>query len=60
MITVDKNKCPQDHRCPAIRVCPVLAITQKNMDLPIVDNETCIKCQKCIRFCPMDAIQQVN
>jgi Fe-S-cluster-containing hydrogenase component 2 len=59
MITIDKNRCPQNHRCPAIKACPVNAISQKDFELPIIDNTICIECKKCIKFCPMRAIQQV-
>jgi Fe-S-cluster-containing hydrogenase component 2 len=56
-IIVDKKLCPQNHPCPAVRVCPVGAIKQNNFDLPIIDEEKCIKCKKCVKFCPMGAIQ---
>lgn len=59
MITVDKNKCPQNHKCPAIKVCPVNAISQKDFQLPIIDNTICIECKKCIAFCPMRAIHEI-
>jgi len=59
MITIDKNKCPQNHKCPAIKVCPVNAISQTNYELPRVNNEICIECKKCINFCPMRAIHEV-
>lgn len=57
-ITVDKNRCPQNHKCPAIKVCPVGAIKQEGFALPTIDKETCIKCGKCIKYCPMKAIQE--
>lgn len=57
MIIIDKNKCPQNHKCPAINFCPVQAITQNGFDLPIVNHELCINCKKCVRFCPGRAIQ---
>jgi Fe-S-cluster-containing hydrogenase component 2 len=57
-ISVDKNRCPQNHRCPSIRVCPVGAIKQDGFDLPTIDDEICIKCKKCIMYCPMGAIQE--
>jgi len=57
MILVDKNLCSQNHRCPAIKVCPVKAISQNNYELPQIDQDKCIKCEKCIKFCPMGAIQ---
>ena len=54
---VDKYICPQNHRCPSINVCPVGAITQKGIELPVIDNEKCIKCKKCILYCPLGAIK---
>ena len=57
MITVDKHLCPQNHRCPTIKVCPVNAISQKDYDLPQIDQDKCIKCEKCVKFCPKGAIQ---
>lgn len=55
-ITVNEHRCPQNHPCPAVRVCPVGAIKQKGYDLPEIDYNKCIKCKKCIKFCPMRAI----
>ncbi len=55
-IVVNKNRCPQNHRCPSIRVCPVDALTQKGFAAPRVDMDACIKCGKCIKYCPMRAI----
>ena len=57
MITVDAGLCPQNHKCPAMRVCPVGAITQQGFQLPVVDQSKCVKCLKCVKFCPMGAIQ---
>jgi len=59
MITIDKNKCPQNHRCPSIAVCPVGAISQNGFELPVINQELCIECGKCIKFCPRRAIQKV-
>ncbi len=56
MISVDKNLCPQNHKCPAIRICPVQAISQIAHELPVIDNSICISCEKCIYYCPMGAI----
>ncbi len=58
MITIDKNRCPQNHRCPSIKVCPVGAISQEGFGLPVVNQEVCVECGKCIKFCPMRAIQK--
>jgi len=56
-IVIDERRCPQNHPCPARRICPVGAITQNGFDLPEVDEKKCIKCKKCVMYCPMGAIQ---
>jgi Fe-S-cluster-containing hydrogenase component 2 len=56
-IIVNEKRCPQNHPCPSIRVCPVNAITQDGYNAPMVDEEVCIKCKKCVLYCPMGAIQ---
>ena len=57
-LTIDKNRCPQNHACPAIKVCPIGAIKQNRYDIPTIDQEQCIKCEKCVAFCPMQAIKE--
>ena len=48
--------CPQDHKCPAVGVCPVGALSQTGHEAPVVDHEICIRCGKCSYFCPMKAL----
>ncbi len=55
-LVVKKNRCPQNHPCPSVKVCPVGALKQKGFDAPTVDMEKCIKCGKCVNFCPMRAL----
>ena len=55
-LVVKKNRCPQNHPCPSVRVCPVGALKQKRFDAPTVDMGKCIKCGKCVKFCPMRAL----
>jgi ferredoxin len=55
MIKVDKNKCPKDHACPMVKLCPKKAISQKNYDAPKIDKEKCIKCLLCVKKCPYNA-----
>lgn len=55
-ITVDKNRCPQNHSCPAVKVCPAGAIKQNSFAAPVIDQEKCIQCEECVMFCPMGAI----
>ena len=57
MIQVDKAVCPHDHVCPLIKLCPVMAISQGEDGYPIVDQSKCIRCQKCVRSCPMKAMK---
>jgi len=33
------------------------AIGQIGFDAPIIDREKCIICKKCVKYCPMGAIQ---
>ncbi|MBN2046240.1 MAG: 4Fe-4S binding protein [Anaerolineaceae bacterium] len=52
-ISINENRCPQNHPCPSIRVCPTQALTQKGFAAPSVDDSKCIDCGKCVRYCPM-------
>lgn len=56
-IAINKVRCPQSHRCPAVRACPVGALSQKGLAAPTVDENKCIECGKCVRLCPMGALQ---
>lgn len=59
-IVVNRQKCPQDHKCPSMAVCPMGAISQKDIySLPVVDKEKCVVCGKCIQFCPKGAFEKV-
>lgn len=55
-LTIDKNRCPQNHKCPLLRVCPVGAISQDGHNLPVIDSEKCIECGKCSKYCGMQAV----
>ena len=57
MIIIDPHLCPQNHACPAIKVCQTEAISQKGKGLPKVDPDKCTLCLTCVDFCPMGAIQ---
>jgi Fe-S-cluster-containing hydrogenase component 2 len=59
-VKVIKSKCPQNHPCPSVRVCPVDAIKQVGFDAPNIIEDKCTKCGKCIKYCPMEAIQFVE
>lgn len=57
-IIIDETKCPQNHKCPAIKVCPAGALTQNGFSAPEVNQEKCKDCGACAKFCPMGALQQ--
>ncbi len=54
-MVIDPERCPQNHRCPAVRFCPVQALSQQGNAAPEVDAEACTECGKCMQVCPMGA-----
>jgi len=57
ILIVHQERCPQNHPCPSVHVCPVGALTQTGVQAPTVDPEACVRCGKCVRFCPMGALR---
>jgi ferredoxin len=55
--TINPIAFPQNHRCRITRVCPVGAISQDGYRLLMIDETQCIECAKCIKYCPMHAVQ---
>lgn len=58
MVDVIENRCPQNHRCPLIRICPRQAIKQNGFNAPIIDKKACINCNLCVQNCPYYAVTQ--
>jgi ferredoxin len=56
VLNVRENRCPQNHLCPAVRVCPFGALTQRGVGAPAVDLSKCTGCGKCVRVCPTGAL----
>jgi Fe-S-cluster-containing hydrogenase component 2 len=54
-MTVFTARCPQNHPCPMVPVCPVGAIQQDGVKAPTIDADKCIDCGKCVKGCPMRA-----
>ncbi len=50
------ENCPQNHKCPAVNVCPVGALSQEDFQAPTIDYTKCISCGKCSDFCPKHAL----
>lgn len=59
-LTISPLACPQNHRCPLMNICPVGAITQDGIGLPVINQEKCIECGKCAKMCPMRAVIELN
>lgn len=55
-VKVNPLKCPQDHVCPLIRICPVGAISQDGFSEPKIDHEKCITCGRCVAMCPYQTL----
>ena len=53
IITVDKDKCVNCHKC--IAVCPVKYCNNGSGDYVTVDNNLCIHCGRCIDACQHEA-----
>ncbi|MCD4814042.1 4Fe-4S binding protein [bacterium] len=56
-VEITAYKCPQNHPCPAVRVCPVNALMQDRYEAPRVDEKLCMDCGNCVAVCAMRAIQ---
>jgi Fe-S-cluster-containing hydrogenase component 2 len=56
MPSVIAKRCPQNHPCPCVSVCPVDAISQINLGAPSINQNKCIRCGLCVDLCPQGAI----
>jgi thioredoxin 1 len=56
-LVVHKERCPQNHPCPSVRVCSAGALTQKGYAAPLVDQVKCVQCEECVRYCPKRALE---
>ena len=54
------SRCPKNHVCPIIRVCPAGAISQETIyHAPVIDKDKCTNCGKCVKFCGYKAFQNI-
>lgn len=56
MLKVSIERCPQNHRCPLMMLCPVEAISQEGFLLPVIDHDKCVECGACVERCPKEAM----
>lgn len=59
-LMIDAARCPQNHRCPLLEVCPAEAISQQGFGLPEIDTGKCIECGKCVKYCGMGAVHKTQ
>ena len=57
MINIVSERCPANHRCPAVMICPVDALEQAGFGVPKVDEDKCLDCGRCTYVCPTGAIR---
>ena len=53
---VISHRCPQDHPCPCVRMCPEDAVIQHGFAAPEIDKNKCVDCGACVDICPYKAI----
>ncbi len=56
-VTVEPRRCPQNHPCPVVRICPSGAIKQTGYAAPVIDRARCTDCGKCVRYCGYGAFR---
>lgn len=54
-VKVNKDKCPKNHPCSAVEICPNKAISQEGFNAPLVDEKNVSGCGKCVRMCDKSA-----
>lgn len=55
-LIIETENCPQNHVCPAVKICPVGALSQDGFNAPTIDYAKCIACGRCSNFCPKKAL----
>lgn len=55
-LIIRSENCPQNHKCPAVNICPMGALSQSGFNAPVIDYDKCIACGKCSNFCPKKAL----
>lgn len=49
-------RCPQNHPCPLVPLCPTGAISQTGFRAPVIDEEKCVECGLCAASCAYRAV----
>lgn len=56
VLKIIKERCPHNHKCRAVKICPVGALSQNINEVPKVNSDICIKCGKCSKLCSKKAL----
>ena len=60
-LMLDLNNCPANHSCPAVKVCPMDALHQRDShSAPEINYNTCVACGACTRICGKQALQLIE
>ncbi len=60
-VVVNQEKCPRNHPCPVVRICPTGAIIQKSWNsAPEISADDCLACGKCVTSCGYGAFRFDN
>ena len=58
-IGIEAEKCPQNHACPVINICPAGAVYQETaFSAPSIHDDKCSGCGLCTSFCGYGAIRK--
>ena len=52
------RRCPQNHPCPLVNLCPAGAIVQRGFAAPDIDPDKCIDCGLCSVSCAYRAVAE--
>ena len=58
-LNIKTDNCPQNHPCPAVKVCPVGALSQTDYNAPVIDRAKCTLVEY-LRISEADAHRQIQ
>lgn len=60
-LILDVQKCPANHSCPAVKICPMDALHQAGSNhAPEINYNLCVACGACTRVCGKQALQIIE
>ena len=55
-LVINNDNCPKNHACPAVKICPVGALSQNGFNAPVIDYGKWIAGGTCSNWCPTMAV----